>query len=1187
MKTGFRKKLAGTLAFCMIAATVLAIPFGFLFPASAESAFATFSSGAVLIDSSYNGKNVIIKNGVFSVTVSGATNVTLLFEGVTMDRRASTDTQDGQQIDGLIAVANALGWEGKEDRKWNWTYYEITYTYPAQVSPLLITNNSEVKVAFRGANYFYAGVNGSTVSSKKKSNESTYISENLYTASENGGGFAGIQVDSGSTLTIEQSNGSVATYGGHWVNASNSSNNPSDYTNFPKGREGDGYGSPAGTSTNSLAGGAGIGGGVSGTTTTCNNTAYTQGTPGTIIINGGEIHAFGGHEAAGIGGGVNGAATSTSITITGGTIEAHGGRWAAGIGDGDSLPDRPSNQFSKSYSISISGGTVTAVGGVGCAGIGCTDNMNNSGMTITLSGGSITAHSGYPDGFNPYDGTYRNGKALSDSDPTPAGIGAGNKSKLAEHSIIIKAGTQIIAASFGHYSITENGLNQSQVPNISLEQNRIYNGRFPELVSPDDRTFTLYEAQRETILTDEVEGEFIAFIEQKKDGTPGQKYYYDSDRFLLLDENKHLLTPLTNTDAQNQAIVKEHFEGKSLTLYVDENSKEIETVLALKHFKSIAMTLPDPALHGGIYALEIPAAQILNPPQGVTLPKKIYVTISALSEGNIWGSITYPVSNNLKLDAVSSSFGKLDVYPNADQGSATDNGLIGTKYSESMFAYSVYIESDATVAYLYGAFVNEDGVTYKITIDGNNQTISNKTETIGGETVSVNWFSYRVDMTGTTQRVLQLERTDTNGSVKAHSVIYKVTVNRKAVYEIRLKPLDKIYDGNRVAPVIESVVEKGTNNAVAGVTADELKSATYSYGEGTMSGSTVAPKDAGSYTVTATINAETYTAMGGQTFTISPRALTVSRIENYLLYVKSSDYGTWTEPTHPIENPGSLFLSGLVSGETVTLGHGNVYYNDISIGYGADKITIENVTISGSAAKNYTVDSTQKVFGQINYSLDGTIFRLEEGEGKQWEKFYPVDSKVPVNGTSADYHSPANPDGTYTTHAEYVKARTQGGGTEHSVYSVEIEFGAMYFNYTKEVWNVGTMKYDKADDGSSFWLGFDGTNNRVTVVNRSNADILCNVKPEISFIHASHDNGLSGIIAKVYRDANAQNAANLVTVDNQVRINKATPPAILTEKGTPTRQSFYLFLEGNPQSGNTDYYIAVGDMTVTVRKSSD
>ena len=217
MKTKFGKWIAGAVAFCMVLATVLAVPVGFLLHASAESAFATFSSGAVLIDSSYNGKNVIIKNGVFSVTVVGATNVTLLFEGVTMNRRYADDTESGKQIEGLWAVSQKLGWNNK-----------------AQVCPLLITGNSEVKVAFRGANYFYAGVNGCTVNSS-----------NSYTKSQSGGGFAGIQVDSGSTLTIEQSNGSVAAYGGHWVNASNSSNNPSDYTNFPTGREGNGYGSPA------------------------------------------------------------------------------------------------------------------------------------------------------------------------------------------------------------------------------------------------------------------------------------------------------------------------------------------------------------------------------------------------------------------------------------------------------------------------------------------------------------------------------------------------------------------------------------------------------------------------------------------------------------------------------------------------------------------------------------------------------------------------------------------------------------------------------------------------------------------------------------------------------------------------------------------------------------------------------
>ena len=1164
MKTKFGKWIAGAVAFCMVLATVLAVPFGFLLPASAAGTdtYTTVSSGAVLITSEDSGKNFLIQNGVFSVTVVGATNVTLLFDSVTMNRRYADDTESGKKIEGLRAVSQILGWNNK-----------------AQVCPLLITGNSEVKVAFRGANYFYAGVNGCTVNSS-----------NYYTKSQSGGGFAGIQVDSGSTLTIEQSNGSVAAYGGHWVNASNSSNNPSDNTNFP-GNYGDGkgYGSPTGTSGNSLAGGAGIGGGVSGTITTCNNTAYTQGTPGTIIINGGEIHAFGGHQAAGIGGGVNGAATSSSITITGGTIEAHGGRWAAGIGDGDSLPDRPTNQFSKSYSVNISGGMVTAVGGVGCAGIGCTDNVNNSGMTIKLSGGNITAHSGYPDGFNPSTGTYRGGKALSDSDPTPAGIGAGNKSKMAEHSIVIAKGTNIIAASFGHYSITENGLNQSQVPNISLEQCRMYNGRFPELVSPDDRTFTLYEAQRETILSDGVQGEFIAFVEQKKDGTPGQKYYYDSDRFLLLDENKHLLTPLTNTDARNQAIVKEYFEGKSLTLYVDENSKKIETVLALKHFKSIAMTLPDPALHGGIYALEIPASQILNPPQGVTLPDKIHVTISALSEGNIWGSITYPVSNNLKLDAVSASFGKLDVYPNANQGSATDNGLIGTKYSESMFAYSVYIESDATVAYLYGAFVNEDGVTCRITIDGNVQTISNKTETIGNETVSVNWFHYTVDMKGTNQRVLQLEKTDTNGGLTAHSIIYKITINRKATYTLSLKDLSKTYDGNPVVPSVEAVMNgSGATAEKVIVPEEDLKSATFTYGVGTTTGLTEAPKDASNgtngYSVTATINAETYTATGTAYFSIYKKQLSVTRIGNYLLYVKSSDYEKWKDQgTYPISDPGAIFLSGLVKNESVTLTHGNVYYNDLSIGYGATKITLENVQISGDAAKNYTIDQTQTVFGQINYSLDGAIFRSEDGGS--WDKFYPIDSDNPVNGTSADYHSPKNADG-YTSHAEYVWARTQGGGTAQAVYAMEIEFGAMYFNYTKEVWNTDSMKYEEAENGESFWIGFDGKNNCVTVVNRSNAAIFCNVKPEISFIYASHDGGQSGIVAKVYTK-NEANTNYLVTETADVEISKATPPETVTGTGTATRQSFYLILSGNPQSGNTDRYIAVGDMIVTVKKSSD
>ena len=1164
MKTKFGKWIAGAVAFCMVLATVLAVPFGFLLPASAAGTdtYTTVSSGAVLITSEDSGKNFLIQNGVFSVTVVGATNVTLLFEGVTMNRRYADDTESGKQIEGLWAVSQKLGWNNK-----------------AQVCPLLITGNSEVKVAFRGANYFYAGVNGCTVNSS-----------NSYTKSQSGGGFAGIQVDSGSTLTIEQSNGSVAAYGGHWVNASNSSNNPSDSTNFPKGNEGNGYGSPAGTTTNSLAGGAGIGGGVSGTTTTCNNTAYTQGTPGTIIINGGEIHAFGGHQAAGIGGGVNGAATSSSITVTGGTIEARGGRWAAGIGDGDSLPDRPTNQFSKSYSVNISGGTVTAVGGVGCAGVGCTDDVKNSGMTIRLSGGNITSHSGYPDGFNPSNGTYRSGKALSDSDPTPAGIGAGNKSKMAEHSIIIREGTQITAASFGHYSITENGLNQSQVPNISLEQCRMYNGRFPNLTSSEDRTFRLLEAQREDILVNGKVGNYIKFITQPSDGSEGTVYYYDSDEFMLLNADKTVYPLSDDLETREKELLK-LFEDHHMTLYADETSKETGRVVARKHFKSIAMTLPDPALHGGIYALEIPTSQLVSVPDGVTFPKseKVHIAISALTPGNIWGEIDYPFSYNMKLDAVSSPFENLDVYPSADwQG--RDDGYIGNKYSESLFAYKVYIESDAIETYVYAMFVMEDGVTYTVKRDNVLQTIETETKTVDGVTVKIGRIMMKVSMAGLTQKVLQLEKQDTNNTVAAHSIIYKITINRKATYTLSLKDLSKTYDGNPVVPSVEAVLNgSGATAEKVTVPDEDLKSATFTYGVGTTTGLTEAPKDANNgengYSVTATINTETYTATGTAYFSIYKKQLSVTRIGNYLLYVKSSDYETWkNQGTYPISDPGAIFLSGLVKNESVTLTHGNVYYNDLSIGYGATKITLENVQISGDAAKNYTIDQKQTVFGQINYSLDGAIFRSEDGGS--WDKFYPIDSENPVNSTSADYHSPKNADGSYTSHAEYVWARTQGGGTAQAVYAMEIEFGAMYFNYTKEVWNTDSMKYEQAENGESFWIGFDGKNNCVTVVNRSNAAIFCNVKPEISFIYASHDGGQSGIVAKVYTK-NEANTNYLVTETEDVTVPKATPPETVTGTGTATRQSFYLILSGNPQSGNTDRYIAVGDMIVTVKKSSD
>lgn len=401
------------LALLLAVSVLLSVFVGFPVSVSAADPDFTFSSGAVLLDSSHSGRNILIQNGVFSVTVSGATNVNIIFDSVTMDRRY--DKNQNGTVEGLWEVTEALGWRNGSN----------STSGTAQTCPLLLTNGASASVAFRGENNFYAGTNGCTVNSS-----------DWYTQNQSGGGFAGIQVDSGSTLTIEPSGGTINAYGAFYVEGDDSSQNANLFQTY-----GNYYWSPPGASTNKLSGGAGIGGGVAWNTTSSASGSYTAGTPGTIIINGGNINAHGGHQAAGIGGGLNGAATSNSITINGGNVNAYGGRWAAGIGDGDSVPSDGggfyASTYGNNYSIVINGGAVNVVGGVNCPGIGSTDNITagdystkiKSGMEIHLYGGTTTARSGYPDRFDP------NGTSGSTVDDAAAAIGAGNKTNMEANSI--------------------------------------------------------------------------------------------------------------------------------------------------------------------------------------------------------------------------------------------------------------------------------------------------------------------------------------------------------------------------------------------------------------------------------------------------------------------------------------------------------------------------------------------------------------------------------------------------------------------------------------------------------------------------------------------------------------------------------------------------------------------------------
>ena len=102
-----------------------------------------------------------------------------------------------------------------------------------------------------------------------------------------------------------------------------------------------------------------------------------------LFIQGGTVTAFGGENAAGIGGGYEGSSGYTAIS--GGTVKATGGSDGAGIGGG---------HFASSAAVVISGGTVDALGGSRAAGIGG-GYMGDGGMVEVGSAAVVTAAGGY------------------------------------------------------------------------------------------------------------------------------------------------------------------------------------------------------------------------------------------------------------------------------------------------------------------------------------------------------------------------------------------------------------------------------------------------------------------------------------------------------------------------------------------------------------------------------------------------------------------------------------------------------------------------------------------------------------------------------------------------------------------------------------------------------------------------
>ncbi len=829
------KKRATALGIIFAMVLLLIPPFGIN-----VSAAYTISSGAVVIDEAFvaaNGTEYIIENGVFSVTVIGDIDVSIIFNGVTIDR--STDAV-GMTVAGAYEAGRTLYNNGWTDLPANNAYYIPT-------CPLLITGGANVTARFDGDCTFRAGYNGWYATA----NDNLQLTGNTHC------GYAGIQVDSGASLTISSAE-NLNAYGAYqmassdtnYVNAvlnrqtvSDSSGNiitvgdgvfdiediiaynskPFKNVNYLTGDNG--YGQPSGSNAGAYCGGAGIGGGAAYNSTTSSGTGYTAGTPGTIIIDTGTITAVGGHTAAGIGGGLNGAASSSKIEINGGNVTAVAGRWSAAIGDGDSVSGNTSTSFDisndNSYEIIINGGIINAYGGLSASAIGTTDEVTNKGnqqtsaLSITITGGTITARSG-----ESYDG----------GTTSTAAIGAGNGTNMEDNNITIYNEAKIVASSFSNYAISNYGNDTTgeMIPSVNIDpEGYVYLARFESVAT--ERTFKVYAIHKNA------NGHFMYVPTESHDISDGSvdnattPYYYAYDPghissdgtriggFYLVDEDGANIIPTDYADSPDNYIYDEDTKRyypqtiPAVSAYYDVDTV-IEEITVPGNYKAVAITLPNPNEYGGSYVLEVPTNStptyvlIQKDHPGVTSGEVENASQTHYSAGNN----PPPESSctpNITIDGTARPFTDLDV--GIYEGGAAQPTLI-PDFVDTVYGYTFYVPYGTERFWLDFSFASSytdeygNAVSAEIillTLDGVNQGFDSGATSISLSNLNIG-SDGRADV--------WIKKTDTtisSGSTK--TVSYKVTIVVKDKYSFLLNvdALDKIYDGNPVDPSFTALLE--------------------------------------------------------------------------------------------------------------------------------------------------------------------------------------------------------------------------------------------------------------------------------------------------------------------------------------------------------------------------------------------
>ncbi len=793
------------------------------FEFTVKAATHTFNSGPVVISPNIkddqgnqkyqDGDTIIIEQGVFSVTIDGL-DVNVIFgtyggTGVTIDR--SDAGNNIPQIDDSTKGTATIAQLYQAGQYLGWTRTTGGTDYYVPTAPFLITGGANVNAVFYGECVFRAGTNGVYLTQGSTNLQADTTANTGYR-----GGYAGIQVDGDSSLTITNAD-NLSAYGAYQNKTSGTSQY--SYNGDPASQ------SLSGPSDTQLGGGAGIGGGVSYAPESVGKVAYTQGTPGDITILNGKVTAYGGHCAAGIGGGLNSAATTGAITLLGGNITAHGGCWAAGIGEGDSVKNATSEMFTGDnvYEIIIGGTekrdlTVTAYGGYCSSGIGTTDEITNnsqnrSRLAITIYSGTINATSG-------------KGKSSA------AAIGAGEATDMRDNMIAIYSDAHVSAASFSQYAINNHGVNGANIPTVNLDPNSyMYLARFAE--NSSQRTFKLYPVKHNSkghpILVNISAAAIMAGSE------PTQYYALDTDEHTLyaVDENGEPTGEAVDTN------------GVQLSYWFDQ-TKVIKEYVVPAGYKAIALTLPHPAEYGGAYVLEAPNARQGNQP--------VYSVIKKYNSGVTSGAIAYQSDYHLSADEA----GKLTETPNMYEDDVAkpltdlhvgvegkDNALVWygkeshnecrvttnlITFSPSTYVYTIYLEPGQRTFYLdftYDPYNDNKELTVSsITLDIRDLDVKSGDITI--DTVDANddkptligmkeyglqygtgGHGYMFEVPeGQAKTDLWIRKNDVATVGTSPYVVYRIEVIVKEAHGIQLNDLTKTYDGTPVVPSYSHFAEE-------------------------------------------------------------------------------------------------------------------------------------------------------------------------------------------------------------------------------------------------------------------------------------------------------------------------------------------------------------------------------------------